>query len=569
MLRSPDHPIPRRDDIMRCSARMLAVRRMARIGLLGGSFNPAHRGHRRSAWRDARARARRGVVAGLAGQSVEGGRQGHGAVRGAASRRRKRMARRARDPGQRLRAAEGTRYTVDTVRRLKRRYPHDRFIWLLGSDTLPNFHKWRDWRGLAREVPIAVIRRPGYDSAPTRRARWAGSGGSSIPRARRNVDGVECTGDHFPSPAARPDVRNRHPRAQPQLASPIAMRVASAASGRQCHCPPGDPLTERPAETAADAGRTPVDVEDLHTLVLQSLDDDQAVEVVSIPLAGKSNIADHMVIASGRSTRQVASMAVKLADRIKERFGRSVRIEGLPAADWVLIDADDVIVHLFRPEVRNFYNLERMWAFGDDSGMSAAPRVRDMRFVALSSVASGVRRAPAAAAASPDLVRPRAAARLAGRRTSRRTSALPRSTSTPARLSASRATRRSRWRARSRLRSRRFISRRSTIGRRSLDDTINGQSVRGLMARMLIHSDNRAADMLFKDLGGPRRGARLAAAEWRPGRARRPDDRAVAGDKRDLWDRRDSSTPKAMVDLLKRIYSGRTHQAESRNYLLG
>ena len=108
--------------------------------------------------------------------------------------------------------------------------------------------------------------------------------------------------------------------------------------------------------------------------MLQSLDDDQAQEVVSIPLTGKSNIADHMVIASGRSTRQVASMAVKLADKIKERFGRNVRIEGLPAADWVLIDADDVIVHIFRPEVRNFYNLERMWAFGDDSGVSAAAR---------------------------------------------------------------------------------------------------------------------------------------------------------------------------------------------------
>jgi ribosome-associated protein len=111
----------------------------------------------------------------------------------------------------------------------------------------------------------------------------------------------------------------------------------------------------------------PVDVEALHSLVMQSLDDDQAVEVVTIPLAGKSSIADHMVIASGRSTRQVASMATKLAERIKEKVGRSPRIEGLPAADWVLIDADDVIVHLFRPEVRTFYNLERMWAFGDDA----------------------------------------------------------------------------------------------------------------------------------------------------------------------------------------------------------
>jgi ribosome-associated protein len=109
----------------------------------------------------------------------------------------------------------------------------------------------------------------------------------------------------------------------------------------------------------------PAEAEALHRLVLQSLDDDQAVETVSIPLAGKTSIADHMVIASGRSTRQVASMASKLAERIKAECGRVPRIEGLPAADWVLIDAGDVIVHLFRPEVRSFYNLERMWAFGE------------------------------------------------------------------------------------------------------------------------------------------------------------------------------------------------------------
>jgi ribosome-associated protein len=106
-------------------------------------------------------------------------------------------------------------------------------------------------------------------------------------------------------------------------------------------------------------------VEALHQLVMASLDDDQAVETVSIPLAGKSSIADYMVVASGRSTRQVASMAIKLADKIKAEFGRTPRVEGLPTADWVLIDAGDVIVHLFRPEVRSFYNLERMWSFGE------------------------------------------------------------------------------------------------------------------------------------------------------------------------------------------------------------
>ena len=127
-----------------------------------------------------------------------------------------------------------------------------------------------------------------------------------------------------------------------------------------------------PADAPAAVSAQPVDVEALHKLVMQSLDDDQAVEVVTIPLTGKSSIADHMVIASGRSSRQVASMATKLADKIKQQFGRIVRIEGLPVADWVLIDADDVIIHLFRPEVRTFYNLERMWAFGDEAAPKAA-----------------------------------------------------------------------------------------------------------------------------------------------------------------------------------------------------
>ena len=126
-----------------------------------------------------------------------------------------------------------------------------------------------------------------------------------------------------------------------------------------------NPHAVRPAD--------PAEVEALHRLIMASLEDDQAEEVITIPLAGKSTIADHMVIASGRSTRQVASMATKLAEKIKAEFKRSVRIEGLQTADWVLIDANDVIVHLFRPEVRTFYNLERMWQFGDTVSSSLKP----------------------------------------------------------------------------------------------------------------------------------------------------------------------------------------------------
>ena len=116
---------------------------------------------------------------------------------------------------------------------------------------------------------------------------------------------------------------------------------------------------------------TPTDPDTLHGLVLHSLDEDQAQDVVSIPLEGKSSIADHMVIASGRSTRQVAAIATHLAERLKQGGHGNPRIEGLPAADWVLIDAGDVVVHLFRPEVRSFYNLERMWGFGDEGAVAS------------------------------------------------------------------------------------------------------------------------------------------------------------------------------------------------------
>jgi ribosome-associated protein len=124
------------------------------------------------------------------------------------------------------------------------------------------------------------------------------------------------------------------------------------------------------ANTAQSLARSDMSETALHQLVLTQLDDDQAQEVVSIPLEGKSSIADHMVIASGRSTRQVASMAQKLAEKIKQAGFGHARVEGLPAADWVLIDAGDVVVHLFRPEVRSFYNLERMWSFeGSETSM--------------------------------------------------------------------------------------------------------------------------------------------------------------------------------------------------------
>ncbi len=120
----------------------------------------------------------------------------------------------------------------------------------------------------------------------------------------------------------------------------------------------GLPTGPRPAPAATEAEATS---EALLALVLKSVDDDKAEEIVQIDLRGKSDVADYMVICSGRSSRQVASISEKLADRLKQELRLSVRMEGKETGDWVLIDAGDVIIHVFRPEVREFYQLEKMW----------------------------------------------------------------------------------------------------------------------------------------------------------------------------------------------------------------
>ncbi|MFV2034417.1 MAG: ribosome silencing factor [Halocynthiibacter sp.] len=101
--------------------------------------------------------------------------------------------------------------------------------------------------------------------------------------------------------------------------------------------------------------------EDLLAHILSSLDDDKAEDVVQIDLRGKSAMADYMVVCSGRSSRQVSAIAEKLGDRLKQDLGRLSKMEGKDQGDWVLIDVGDIIVHIFRPEVREFYQLEKMW----------------------------------------------------------------------------------------------------------------------------------------------------------------------------------------------------------------
>ncbi len=119
-------------------------------------------------------------------------------------------------------------------------------------------------------------------------------------------------------------------------------------------------MAPSPAEANENLSLAPV----LKT-ALASLEDSKAEDITSIDIQGKSALADHMVIASGRSQRHVAAMSDHLLRALKEAGYGNVRVEGLPAADWVLVDAGDIIVHIFRPEVREFYSLEKMWSQPD------------------------------------------------------------------------------------------------------------------------------------------------------------------------------------------------------------
>jgi len=123
-------------------------------------------------------------------------------------------------------------------------------------------------------------------------------------------------------------------------------------------------LSRAARRVPAPVSRTRPDVEETLRLVLAQLNDMKAEDIVTIDLTGKTSIGDYMVIASGRSQRHVGSVADRVVEGLEEAGIRDVRIEGMPHCDWVLIDAGDVIVHVFRPEVRTFYNLEKMWTAG-------------------------------------------------------------------------------------------------------------------------------------------------------------------------------------------------------------
>ncbi len=123
-----------------------------------------------------------------------------------------------------------------------------------------------------------------------------------------------------------------------------------------------DQMTADQTTPPATISKPLPEAEEILTLVKAQLDDDKSEDIVSIDLRGKTSIADFMVIASGRSQRHVGAIAEHLIEALKAAGIKHVRVEGQPACDWVLIDANDVIIHVFQPEVRAFYNIEKMWS---------------------------------------------------------------------------------------------------------------------------------------------------------------------------------------------------------------
>jgi nicotinate (nicotinamide) nucleotide adenylyltransferase/ribosome silencing factor RsfS/YbeB/iojap len=249
-----------------------------------------------------------------------------------------------------IEAALGTIYTADTIRALRQRFPGTRFVWLMGGDNLAQLPRWQRWTDIVESVPIAVFDRP-----ETERQALAGMAAKRYAHARvsarglRRLAGMEPPAwvfihaklDPSSATAIRAQTKTRARPPKPKQAKETATLTALPARRRRKTQPEAPPAPE------------------LLTRIIASLEDGKAEDIVTIDLAGKTLIADYMVVASGRSARQVVSLAEHLIEALPKKWRSAV--EGKAQGDWVLIDAGDVIVHLFRPEIRAHYNLEKMW----------------------------------------------------------------------------------------------------------------------------------------------------------------------------------------------------------------
>jgi ribosome silencing factor RsfS/YbeB/iojap/nicotinate (nicotinamide) nucleotide adenylyltransferase len=325
--------------------------------LLGGSFNPAHRGHLHISFQ-ALKRLDLDLVWWLVSpqnplKPVKGMAPFAKRLKDATAF----AAKHARIVVSDIEAKLHTTYTADTIAALRRRYPRWRFVWLMGGDNLVQLSRWRRWTDIVDSVPIAVFDRPAmslkalagiaaHRYAPARIATGS---------ARRLAELVPPAWVFFHTALDRSSATQiRRKRKAPVRRRETADEPAAVAS-----------LPARRRKARPEPAPQP----SILQRVIASLEDGKAEEIVTIDLAGKTLIADYMVIASGRSARQVTALTDHLLEALPRKWRMGV--EGKAQGDWVLIDAGDVIVHLFRPEIRAYYNLEKMWG-ADLPGAEAA-----------------------------------------------------------------------------------------------------------------------------------------------------------------------------------------------------
>jgi len=243
----------------------------------------------------------------------------------------------------------GSHYTADTLRALRGRFPRRRFVWLMGADNLVQLRRWHRWDEIFRTVAIAVFDRPCHSlkalgSLPARRfSRHR----VPISAARRLAEMKPPSWVFFHSRLDRSSATRIRSERQEML-SRIFTEQRPELSTITTLTPRTRPMQPRSAASPS-----------LLELIRQTLGDGKAEDIVTIELAGKTTIADQMVIASGRSARQVLALTEHLEEALSRRM--RISVEGKTQGDWVLIDASDVIVHLFRPEIRAYYNLEKLW----------------------------------------------------------------------------------------------------------------------------------------------------------------------------------------------------------------
>jgi nicotinate (nicotinamide) nucleotide adenylyltransferase/ribosome silencing factor RsfS/YbeB/iojap len=319
---------------------------------LGGSFNPAHGGHLHlsqlalqrldldEVWWLVSPQNPLKPVAGMAPFA-----------------RRLEQAQRVATGHRRIRVSDlesrlgGSAYTADTLQALRARFPRLGFVWLMGADNLVQLRHWQRWEEIFRTVAIAVFDRPSHSLRAL----------AGLPARRFSPRRVPMSSARRLAEMEPPAWVFFHTRLDPRSATRIRSErramLSQTFTEQRTELSTIAPFTlrthttTRPPQLAAPR--------ELLDLILRTLEDGKAEDIVTIELAGKTTISDQMVIATGRSTRQVLA----LAEHLEEALSRRIRIsvEGKAQGDWVLIDASDVIVHLFRPEIRAYYNLEKMW----------------------------------------------------------------------------------------------------------------------------------------------------------------------------------------------------------------